>query len=309
MESLVEYLLSAADQAPFPASYSTEARYLKFRETDQAKPYAKFFRTTTRPLQPHVVEALVAGMAPTEYGYGVDVVADRITRPGYEPLETGWTRLDSGVYMVSVLTPMPNVTAAMWDWWFGWHGRETARYKLWFPDAHQFSALGEDRSGDGTLTDRQRYVGNVSYVDEYVGGQLLRLAIRFLDPSRVGIVEAPGTTHICARVGLSTYPVAIGWLIHQVRPTVDGAEMRSRFFLNDTKLLALPARALPPGGATRILTSAAGRALGAATLRSRLASRLMPSTLGPDMVFHCASEMNHLASFLPDLHAEFHDQP
>ena len=305
----MKYVLSAADQVPLPASYAAEARYLKFRGADQSKPYAKFLRTTTRPLQPHVVESLVAGMAPTEYGYGVDAAADRITRPGYEPLETGWTRLDSGVCMVSVLTAMPGVTAAMWDWWFGWHGRETARYKLWFPDAHQFSALGDDRSADPSLTDRQRYIGNVSYVDEYIGGRLLRLAIRFLDPSRMGIVEVPGTTHICARVSLSTHPLAIGWLIHQVRPTGDGAEMRSRFFLNDPELLTLPARALPPGTPTRMLTSKAGSAFGAATLRPGLVSHVMPSSVGPDMIFHCASEMNHLAAFLPDLHAEFHDTP
>ena len=38
--------------------------------------------------------------------------------------------LDSGVVMVNVLTDLPDVSAEMWDWWIGWHGRETARYKL-----------------------------------------------------------------------------------------------------------------------------------------------------------------------------------
>ena len=77
----------------------------------------------------------------------------------------------------------------MWDWWFGWHGRDSSRYKLWHPDAHRFSAMAEDRSADRSLDDRQRYVGNVSFVDEYVGGTLHQLAIRFVDPvvaSRIG---------------------------------------------------------------------------------------------------------------------------
>lgn len=305
----MEYRLSEADLAPLPETYATEARYLKYRSADAAKPYAKFFRTTTRPVQSHVVDALVSGMAATEFGYGVDEVADRIGRPGYESLETGWTRLESGVSMVCVWTPMPGVTAAMWDWWFGWHGRETARYKLWHPDAHQYSALGEDRGADPALSDRQRYVGNVSYVDEYIGGRLQRLTIRFLDPAAVGITESPGTTHICARVGLSRHPMAIGWLVHQVRPTDDGVEMRSRFFLNDPALLALPPRSLPRGVGNRLLASPAGRALARSAARASVTRHLLPASLGPDMIHHCAAEMNHLAAFLPELYAEFRGTP
>ena len=55
----------------------------------------------------------------------------------------------------------------------------TARYKLWHPDAHLCSAVAEDRSRDRALTDRQRYIGNVSYVDEYLGGTVHRLAVPF----------------------------------------------------------------------------------------------------------------------------------
>lgn len=304
----MRYELTAADRAPMPAGYAGEPRYLGYREADHAKPYAAYFQDRTRSVQEHVVHALVAGMAPTEYGYGVEDVADRLARPGYESLETGWTRLPSGVVMVAVLTPMPDVTAAMWDWWFGWHGRETARYKLWHPDAHQYSAVGEDRADDRVLTDCQRYIDNVSYVDEYIGGHLQPLAIRFLDPERMGIAPATGTTHICARVSLSSHPVAIGWLVHQVRPTDDGAEMRSRFFLNDPELLDLPAHALPPGRVTRVLTTRPGRALARTTV-PHVVPRLVTAAIGTDMIHHCAAEMNHLAAFLPRLHEEFHDTP
>ncbi|SFO87243.1 hypothetical protein K8Z49_16035 [Actinomadura madurae] len=304
----MRYEPTPADRAPMPTGYAVEPRYLKYRETDEAKPYAEYFQISTRPVQEHVVHALVGGMAPQECGYGVDEVADRLARPGYEPLETGWTRLPGGVVMVAVHTPMPEVTAAMWDWWFGWHGRESARYKLWHPDAHQYCALAQDRSSDRSLTDRQRYIGNVAYVDEYIGGRLQPLAIRFLDPAAMGIAPASGTTHICARVSLSSHPIAIGWLVHQVRPTDDGAEMRSRFFLGDTALLNLPAHALPPGRTTRPLTSPIGRAL-SRTAIAKAGHRFIPGTIGADMVHHCAAEMNHLASFLPQLHQEFQDTP
>lgn len=305
---MVDYEPSRADRAPLPPGYASEDRYLKYREEDAAKPYAGYFRTATRPLQEEVVHALTAGMSPTEYGYPLVEVADRLAAPGYENLETGWTRLDDGVLFVAVHTPMPGVTAGMWDWWFGWHGTETARYKLWYPDAHQFSAVGEDRSRNRELTDRQRYIGNVSYVDEYIGGQLQPLAIRFLDPAKVGIREVPGTTHICARVSLSTLPVAFGWLVHQVRPTDDGAEMRSRFFLNTPEVLTLPRRALPSTPAARLLTTGPGRLLARAAVGPAV-SHLLPATLGTDMLHHCAAEMNHLAGFLPQLHEEFAGTP
>ncbi|MER6186067.1 hypothetical protein [Streptomyces sp. NPDC001652] len=304
---MIRYTPSAADQACFPARYAAESRYLGYRQDEESKPYAKYFRPDTQPVQDHVQEALISGMAPTEYAYTIDDAARIMSRPGYHKMETGWTRVSGGV-MISVLTDMPGVTGEMWDWWFGWHSTETARYKLWYPDAHQFSALGEDRSADRTLTDRQRYIDNVSYVDEYVGGSLQRLAIRFTDPTRLGFDEpGPGHAVICARVGLSQYPVAQGWLIHQVRPTSDGAEMRSRFFLNDTEVLNLPHRALPGRGAS-LLSGRTGRKLGDSAL-PRLGKRVLGPTFGQDLLYHCGAEMNHLASFLPSLHEEFNGTP
>ena len=38
-------------------------------------------------------------------------------------------------------------------------------------------------------------------------------------------------------------------------------------------------------------------------------SKVMGPDVGYDMVFHCASEMNHLASFLPGLHEELNGTP
>jgi hypothetical protein len=36
---------------------------------------------------------------------------------------------------------------------------------------------------------------------------------------------------------------------------------------------------------------------------------MVSPTLGTDMIHHCAAEMNHLASFLPELFEEFRDLP
>ncbi|HEX4249004.1 MAG TPA: hypothetical protein VH008_14170 [Pseudonocardia sp.] len=305
---MITYAPTAADRAPLPTAFAAEPRYLGYREPERALPFAHFFRDEVRPLQEHAREALLGGKAPSEFGYDIDDAARILARPGYHKMETGWTRLDNGVTAIACLTDMPGVTAAMWDWWFGWHGRESARYKLWHPDSHQFSALGEDRGADRSLTDRQRYLDNVSYVDEYIGGDMHRLAIRFFDQTRLGLADVAGTTHICARVGFSTMPLAHGWLIHQIRPTDRGAEMRSRFFLNHPELLELPAEAVPGGVPARVLTRGLTRRVANQLLPS-VSGRLLPANLGHDLLRHCATEMNHLASFLPQLYEEFNGTP
>ncbi len=206
--------------------------------------------------------------------------------------------------LVSVLTDMPGVTAAMWDWWFGWHSEESARYKLWHPEAHQFSTLGENRSADRSLTDRQRYQDNVSYVDEYIGPTLQKLAIWFCKPSSAGFDERPDSTVICARVGSSEIPVAAGWLFHQVRRTDRGAEMRSRFFLGYPEILSLPANAVANPNAARLLTNHLTKPL----LRKSVAARVLSGVTdeaGRALFEHCAAEMNHLAHFLPELYTRF----
>ena len=69
------YTPTAADRLPLPASRSTEPRYLGYPEDDHRKPYAKYFKPDTLPVQDHVRAALLAGMAPTEWGYDLDDAA------------------------------------------------------------------------------------------------------------------------------------------------------------------------------------------------------------------------------------------
>ena len=95
---------------------------------------------------------------------------------------------------------------------------------------------------------------------------------------------------ILARVGLQRVPITLGHLIHQIRETEDGSEMRSRFWLGRPQLDRLDGR----NPLNRILAS-------------RLVSSLLISPhLGRDMLIHCGMEMHHLAGFLPDLYADYH---
>ena len=71
----------------------------------------------------------------------------RVADEGYQQTENGYGVLDDGGYQVSVRTDMPGVTPRMWSWWFGWHGCDTRRYKLWHPRAH-LSAAWKDGDED-----------------------------------------------------------------------------------------------------------------------------------------------------------------
>lgn len=181
----------------------------------------------------------------------------------------------------------------MIDWWFGWHGAETERYKLWHPQAHLFSQMRYERAEVSGLTDRQRYIGNTSYVDEYVGPTIHRLAISFHEPRDFGLddhsfKDAGVSTAICARVGFSDRPIDTGYLIHLIRETPEGCEMRSRFWLGEVHLRDLRER------------NPIDRVLGSRFVRGLL----LPERLSRDLLIHCAEEMNHLASFLPALFAQ-----
>ena len=106
-----------------------------------------------------------------------------------EPTENGFGLGPDGSIRVAVRTRMPGVSPAMWDWWFGWHGSDSRRYKLWHPRAHLYAEWADGPDGD--RRGRERYVGRTSFVDEYIGSTLARAAIRFVPPAELGFAEAP----------------------------------------------------------------------------------------------------------------------
>jgi len=258
----------------------------------RGRSYERFFRWEMDPLPDHVTQVLAAGEArPADALPRAEV--ERLLEPGHLPLETGHTTLPDGSVFVSTLTRFPGSTPEMIDWWFGWHGEETERYKLWHPQAHLFTQWRFPRTDAPGLTDRQKYLGNTSWVDEYVGPEIQRLAIRFVEPGEIGLdesrFEAAGVgTAVCARVGFSDRPVDAGYLVHLMRETPDGCEMRSRFWLGEAHLRFLP----ESNPIDRLLQTGVAR------------RALLPRRLGRYLLIHCAEEMNHLASFLPELHAQ-----
>jgi hypothetical protein len=186
---------------------------------------------------------------------------------------------------------MPGVTPAMWSWWFGWHGSDTRRYKLWHPRAHLSAAWKDGDDGDRQGADR--YVGRWSLISEYIGSSLLNGAIQFVAPQEMGCpADSDDAVAVCARLGAGEAPVDVGWFIHHVRSTQGGAEMRSRFWMGGRHIAVRKA----PGVASKAVRPIASRILGD------------PGIGGRNLIVHCAQEMNHLAGFLPELYEAFGDE-
>lgn len=275
------------------AAARCEPRYFGYRAADLAKPYAKYMKPAVDPLPSAVADAIAAGPVPSSQVPPRRTLAAQIEREDHGPREIGYGRTSAGEIWVACLTDMPRVSPEMWDWWFAWHSRESARYKLWHPEAHAFAALRDDRAGRGD--DRSQYRGNVSYVDEVIGGRLDQLAIGFRHPGAFGIDAGriDGTV-IAGTVGTSLAPVNIGQVVHALRRTERGAEMRSRFYLNVAGVRSFDLDAF-----------SCAVARGVALPRSAT----FDVAFGAALLRHCGEEMNHLAQFLPELYDEFSGTP
>jgi hypothetical protein len=265
-------------------------RHLGWSDSDRAtKPYARFLDPQLAPLPAHILEALHRGPVAEPLLPPIWSAAENLFGTA-AVLEDGFALTADGAMLVATRTDMPGVTPAMIDWWFGWHSDSPERYKLWHPQAHVHAAwLSPPTAG---TRGRARYVGRTSIVDEYIGSNLIRAAIRFAPPATLGLSDPSlddrqHATIVCARTGLGDLPIDVGYLTHHVRKTPTGSEMRSRFWI---------------GG-----THAAGRSSLAGKLIGHAARWVIRPTEADAraLLVHCAQEMQHLAGFLPALHAEF----
>lgn len=263
-----------------------EENYIGYQAQDYQTPYANYFQPTAVITPSIAVEkalhtgSLAAGAIPA-----LAQVATML-HPDYAAVECGYSLEADGSARLAILTPMPKVTPLMWHWWFGWHGDQDNKYKLWHPHAHVSAAWA-----DG-LVGKVEYIGRVSHIHEYIGKTLEKAAIQFVAPTTLGLPAATAEqVFICARVGFIDLPLDYGWLVHQVRAVADGAEMRSRFWIGGEQIKFK---------ADHLLSDLASGVVQKLKKVSQQQAR--------DLVTHCSEEMRHLATFLPTLYAEFHVQ-
>jgi hypothetical protein len=232
------------------------------------------------------VAAARAGLQPATQAITVDKT-NRL-------LDAGYARLDNGMMYVAALTDMPGVTGEMIDWWFAWHDTDEA-YTLWHPRDHIEAVWA--RPVNRALPYREQYIGNTSEIIEYIGSKLEHLNVCFQPPERYfdisRFAKSGIATAVCARGGQRLENIWTAHLIHLIRKTLTGVEMRSRFWLGDVD-------ASPKGLIGKLLTPL----MNTVTMRKRN----IPDHLGRDLMLHCAEEMHHLAIILPELYRRFGPQ-
>jgi hypothetical protein len=284
------------DSGEFPVTYfpvPTQHQFRKNQELVRGKPYERYFNGDMR-IRADVLPALTQPMSTADALRPADV--NSLLDPGHHPVENGYCELPDGSAYVASRVDFPRTTGEMYAWWFWWHSVEAARYTLWYPYNHiSARPLNREVLTASGLTHEQRYVGNTHHVDEYIGPELVRIAIRFMDPSELGLdtrrfAEAGIVGHACARVCLRGTPLEVVTMVHLARRTNDGIEQRSRYWMgSDVKLHAFGAR---------IPVDTIGRVLG-------MKRQMAGERLGYEQLLHDQIEFTHLARFLPDLWNEF----
>ena len=134
-------------------------------------------------------------------------------------------RLFDGSYLVAVRTPMPSVKAGMVRWWFADFLNTTEHYNWWHPTDHVWMDWENKIPG--------KIIGASHLVHEYIGGEISKLRIQFVDPSEFfgHNPNDQNTFVICAIVGLLDKEINIAKMCHVVTNNNNGSEMRSRFWL------------------------------------------------------------------------------
>lgn len=254
---------------------------------------ADLARYLVRPLADPDPEALAAaerGPIDASEALGLDRL-DRLLDPAPLTAENGWCVLPDGVGYVAVRTPMPGVGAEMVDWWFDWHPRDPARYRIWHPVAHRTNSLEPPAHRAA-----KAHWGAVHHPVEDIGTGVVRARIEFSAPTTIGFstdaLDRPAVaTVVCGHVGDDRLRIRHSVMAHVFLRDAEGLILRSRFWLGAAIRPRLPAP----------LASAAAALLDNRQVRRRS----LPARLPAALTRHCAEEYANLATLLPELHPRF----
>ena len=261
---------------------------------EEAKPYAKYFYREITPPAPGALDCMQEPMDPAK-ALPIERLNDMLD-PGYHEVEAGWCALPQGGLYVANHLKMPGVTVEMIDWWFGWHGLEDLRYKLWYPPGHFGVSMGERHRAivlDPDTPPKKKFQGITHYVLEDTNGPCVeKIAISFMTPEDVGFdmdrFKSPNVGTLVAANGSAKMlnpPPGIpdqkspGFMMHFVREIPEGIEFRTRFWMGYHILDKKPYYCLPK-------------------------TAKLPEIVAKGLAIHNVEEYTNLASFLPQIYEE-----
>ncbi|WP_249030400.1 DAPG hydrolase family protein [Tannockella kyphosi] len=151
-------------------------------------------------------------------------------------LECGCVKMDDESYLVSMYTPMPDVTKEMVSWWFWWHPQNSKRYQAWYPGEHKSISYAKKDLGYFQQKTTPEFQPNTQYPVERVGSLLAPLSIEFVQPNEFGfsknIMEKQDVeVIICGHVGAFKGLIPNTEMSHVFFKTEKGLLLVSRFWL------------------------------------------------------------------------------
>ena len=153
--------------------------------------------------------------------------------------EIGYVKMDDGTYLVSMICPMPGITAEMIDWWFWWHPQAKERYQVWFPGKHYGIGYSKKQKEYFNQKSCPSFQNNTQYPLEKIGSAKLPLRIDFVTPEEFGFSKQAMEENniqriVCGHVGAFNNLVKHTEMAHIFKQTEDGLFMISRFWLGET---------------------------------------------------------------------------
>lgn len=248
-------------------------------EEEKKSPLYKYFEREIAKVPEDVLNRIMSGSFESENGL-LPTEMNKLFEPGYLPGEFGWYKLKDGGIMVANLTKMPGVTPEMFDWWFAWHGLGSMRYKIWDKDDHYYcQTRNPEISLNENLSMKERYWNTTHDVKEALvdGQEPMDVCIQFVPPETIGY-DPEKLKNFKGTIVCTPGPIVMS---HFVRPTEDGSELRTRFWIGydikDNKPVRIEGFNPEDGFAKALLT-------------------------------HNVKEFTHLAEILPEVYNEFKDR-
>lgn len=219
-----------------------------------------------------------------------------IQTDAYTPVPEGIYFQKNGTMFLSCVTPMPDVTGEMMDWWFVWHGLDPLRYALWNPEDHydvQISEADREHSLDTTIPIRERGWGIISTVTESWNGEKPTTgSLHFTQPGTVGLSNELIGTKRCKSILLANNTNKIGPLEYPIfmcewlRENDEGK--------NEWVVAAWMGHGVKNGKEKRFPMPKSGL-------------KKLAQEMGVMFIVHSHKEMSHLNEILPELYAEQKD--
>jgi len=241
-------------------------------------PLYKYYEWDVAPVPEEKVRQIMSMTFDNQGGLPIQEI-NSLFDGGYAKNEFGLFGLPDGGCMMCNLTDMPGVTPEMFDWWFAWHGLDPMRYIIWDKDDHyDCQSQNREQNMDSSLSMKERYWNTTHLVREGLmdGDDPVPVKLTFVPPEDVGFdpekLKSFKGTIVC------TPGPAV--MVHFIRPTDRGCELRTRFWMGYQATENGMARI--PGFPSDVMM---GRAL----------------------LYHNAKEFAHLAKILPSVYEQFKD--